>query len=572
MTSNSCYPLDALREEVSAQLRAAGIKEEDLRIEYPPPGIDAALAFPCFRLSQKEKKAPALIAQEIAEKIKIGVLGLLPVAQGPYVNFSINPEPYDRLTLACIDEKGAHYGGEEKNEKTIIIEYSSPNIAKPMSVGHLRTTIIGQVLKQLFRFLGYRAIGINHLGDWGTQFGKLIVAFRKWGDEERLQEAPINELLRIYVLFHQEAEKDPSLEEEGRKAFNDLEKGDAGAQKLWERFRNLTLDEIDRIYQAMGVDFEHVTGESFYEDKMQKVIDAIQAKGLSEESEGAQIVPLKEHGIKQPLLLKKRDGSSLYATRDLAAAVYRVETFHPAKILYVVGSEQKLHFQQFFKVLELLGYDPGLFVHVDFGLVNLPEGKMSTREGRVIFLESLIDEATTRAKQRLVEREFQGTPEELDQLARMVGISAIKYRDIYQPRNRSITFDWDEMLSTEGNSSVYIQYALVRMKGILRKGEVEAFIDPEAAKILVSPQEIALIRELSRFPEKVRLAAKEYEPFHVADSVYEICQAFSRFYKETPVLIASEPQRPARLTLVSATARVLENGMDILGIAKPEKM
>lgn len=563
------YPLDAFRQEVAAKLEAAGVPADAIKLESPPSGIQADLAFPCFRLAKEQRMAPPAIAAKLAAEIKEGELVLAPVPSGPYVNFSIRSENFDRLALESIEKLGSRYGGDEPNGQTVIVEYSSPNIAKPMSVGHLRTTIIGQILKQLYRFLGYEAIGINHLGDWGTQFGKLIVAYKNWGNEEALKKSPIEELLRIYVLFHQEAEKNPQLEEEGRKAFADLEKGDPTAHELWQRFRDLSLEEIDHIYRELGVSFEHVTGESFYEDKMSSVIERIEGKGLAEESEGALIVPLKEHGIKQPLLLRKKDGSSLYATRDLSAAIYRTETYHPAKIIYVVGSEQRLHFQQFFKVLELLGYPADLFVHVDFGLVNLPEGKMSTREGRVIFLEALIEEAVSRAKKQLESREFEG---DLDQLARMVGISAIKYRDIFQPRNRSITFDWDEMLSTEGNSSVYLQYALVRMKSILRKGEKEARIDPAFAAHLESPYELELIKQLARFPEDVRLAALEYEPFHIADRLYEICQAFSRFYRECPVLSAPEPLRAARLTLVSATAQVLENGLGVLGIAMPEKM
>lgn len=563
------YPFEALREEVSASLAAAGIDQEDIRLEVPPAGIEADLAFPCFVLSKKRRMAPPMIAQELAKQIPEGKLAGAPTQMGPYVNFSLKAEPFAQATLASIKENQARFGGANSNGKAIVLDYSSPNIAKPMSVGHLRTTIIGQVLKQLFAFLGYEAIGVNHLGDWGTQFGKLIIAYRRWGDEEALEKSPIQELLRIYVKFHEEAEKEPSLEDEARAAFTDLEHKDPENLKLWERFRDLSLDEIGRIYDALGVQFEYVTGESFYEDKLEETVQRICDKGLACESEGALIVPLEDHGIKQPLLLKKKDGSSLYATRDLATAIYRLNTFDPEKILYVVGGEQKLHFQQVFKVLELLGYDPAKFVHVDFGLVNLPEGKMSTRSGRVIFLEALIEEATTRAKQKLVDREYEG---DLDELARMVGISAIKYQDLHQPRQRSITFDWEEMLATEGNSSVYIQYALVRMRSILRKAETVPEINPELANQLLEPETVALIKDLARFPEKIQMAAKEYEPFHVADSLYEICQAFSRFYRACPILNSEEPLRSARLGLVQATAQVLENGMDILGIAKPEKM
>ncbi|HET6369676.1 MAG TPA: arginine--tRNA ligase, partial [Nitrospiria bacterium] len=400
-SSKNTYAFEAAKNEAASVIQQHLGEIDGLRFELPPPGIDADLAIPCFPLAKVLRKNPSAIATELAAILVWPDDGLIERAEGlsGYLNLYYRTDQFVRRVLLEVSEMEGEYGkGVQGIGQTVVIDFSSPNIAKPMSVGHLRSTLIGDALYRIYRFLGYHCVGINHLGDWGTQFGKLIVSYERWGNEDALSREPIRELLRLYVEFHERAAKEPDLEEEGRNAFRRLETGDPEACKLWEHFRSLSLQEFERIYQLLGVHFDHWTGESAYNKDSGPLISEALEKEVAVESEGALIIPLEDQGIETPLVLRKRDGTSLYSTRDLAAARLRIDRYRPTLMIYVVGAEQKLHFQQLFAALRKLGYAGVRLQHVDFGLMSLPEGKMSTRAGRVIFLEEVIREAVDRAK------------------------------------------------------------------------------------------------------------------------------------------------------------------------------
>ncbi len=471
--------------------------------------------------------------------------------------------------------------------RTVVIDYSSPNIAKPFSVGHLRSTIIGQALKNILSFLGYRVIGDNHLGDWGTQFGKLLCAFSRWGSEAELVHNPTAHLLSLYVRFHDEAKADSRLGHEARDWFRRLEAGDVGVRSLWQRFVTLSTAEFGRIYDLLGVKFDSVRGESAYEDRLSGVISRALERGVArrekppaamgtgreevDPDETVVIIPLEDAGINTPLILQKSDGTSLYATREIATAEYRIERWQPERMLYVVGNEQELYFRQFGAALGKLGISVPC-IHVTFGLVRLPEGRMSTREGRVVFLEDVISEAVRRAEAVIQERDL--SPDEKTRISRIVGIGAIKYADLSQSRIKEVVFDWNRMLSLDGDSAPYLQYAYTRTRSILRKSGVPTpkcgVPDPS---VLVLPEELALLKSVARFPDAVAAAAESYEPHRIAGRVYRLARDFSAFYDKAPVLKAETPElRDARLSLVEMTGRIIATGLDLLGIEVSDRM
>ncbi|MBM3315856.1 arginine--tRNA ligase, partial [candidate division WOR-3 bacterium] len=498
------------------------------------------------------------------------------LAAGVCADFGREPEAYGRSTVGA--------------GRTIVIDYSSPNIAKPFSVGHLRSTIIGQALHNVLSWLGYRVIGDNHLGDWGTQFGKLLCAFDRWGDEAELRGNPTAHLLDLYVRFHNEARADPNLEPAARDWFRRLETGDSGARARWQHFVELSTAEFSRIYDLLGVRFDAMLGESSYEDRLSGVVERALGSGVAREEvppvqsdrsdwsdasePGAKVVliPLDSAGIKVPLLLRKSDGTSLYATREIATAEYRIETWQPEKMLYVVGNEQEFYFRQFNAAMKLLGREVPC-VHVNFGLVRLPEGRMSTREGRVVFLEDVISEAIRRAEAVVTDRDLSG--EEKKGIARKVGIGAIKYADLSQNRIKEVVFDWNRMLSLDGDSAPYLMYACTRTRSILRKaGRTTAGRrPPELSGLLTAPEEQALLKHVARFPDSVVSAADAYEPHRIAGRLYRLAQDFSTFYSAVPVLKAETDElRSARLYLVEMTGTVLRLGLGLLGIEVSERM
>ncbi len=502
-------------------------------------------------------------AQDLFEKIEIVKPG--------FINFTLLKKWLQEQITEVI-KKDENFGKVNIGKgKTVIIDYSAPNVAKPMSIGHLRSTIIGQAIYNIYEFLGYKCIGDNHLGDWGTQFGKLIYAYKEWGNREKIKQNPIKELLKLYVKFHNEVEKNPDLENKGREWFKKLEDKNKEAVRLWRWFTKLSLREFDKIYKLLDIKFDYELGESFYNNMLNDVIKGVQDKGITKESKGAIIIPLEEHNL-PPLLIQKSDGATLYATRDLATAKYRIEKFKPIKIIYVVGAEQKLYFRQLFKTFELINHAKGRdFVHVCFGLIRLAGVRMATRKGKVVFLEDVLEKAIDLAR-KIVDDKNPNLPEKIkDKIARQIGVGSVKYSDLSQNRITDITFDWNKMLSLEGNSAPYLQYTHARICSILKKSKI-GLNNKFDSSLLKDKREIALLRKLYIFPEIITKAAEEYMPNYIATYLFELAQNFNLFYNEIRVLQAEKNVSLARLHLAGAVSLVLKNGLALLGIEAPEKM
>lgn len=550
-------------------------------LEIPPePGL-GEYAFPCYGLARSQKRPPHIIAAELAAKIKPAEYLEKVQSAGPYLNFYVHrPYLFSRL-LPEITRLGPEYGRNGEGQgQTVVIDYSAPNIAKPFGIGHLRSTVIGSALYRLYSIMGYRVVGVNHLGDWGTQFGKLIVAYKRWGDGSRLEEDPVHYLYNLYVLFHKEAEINPELEEEARLWFRNLEMNEAEAVQLWERFRALSLEEFKRLYSFLGIRFDSYQGESFYNPLLEGTIGLAVEKGLAKESQGALIADLEPYGL-PPCLLRKKDGAALYITRDLAAAIYRYEQYRFHKLLYVVGAEQTLHFKQLFKILELLGYSWAQdCVHIPFGLIHFKEGRMSTREGRVVFLEDVLNRALDLAHNIIREK----NPDLLhkENAARMVGLGAVIFGDLINDRIKDIEFDWDKVLDFSGETAPYVQYAHARICSIFRKAaqegeEVSLALEHNFPALLEtgflsSPEEEQLVITLARFGEQVRRAAQDYRPSYLARYLVDLARDFNKFYHNCPVLTADQNLRRARLLLIKGVRVVLHNGLALLGIEAPEEM
>lgn len=538
-------------------------------IEIPPKGEMGDFAFPCFQLAKTLRKSPNAIALELKGKIdKDGYEKIENI--GPYVNFFLAKESFNKETIEKIIDEGDKYGSSKIGfGKNVTIDYSSPNIAKPFHIGHLSTTVIGNSLYRILNFEGYNCIGINHLGDWGTQFGKLISAYKRWVDEEALEKNPINELLRIYVKFHEEAEKDPSLVDEGRMYFKKLEEGSEEEVQLWKRFRDLSLKEFQRVYEILGVKFDSYAGESFYNDKMDVVVDELLEKGLLVESNGAQVVMLDEFNM-PPCIIKKADGATIYATRDLAAAIYRKKTYDFYKSIYVVGESQSLHFKQVFTTLKLMGYDwADSCEHIGFGLVRFLDKKLSTRKGDVIFLEELLNESVEKTKEVINEK----NPElkNKEEVAKKIGVGAVVFTYLKNNRERDIIFDWKEMLSFDGESGPYVQYSYARGKSVLSKAGITSK-NVDYGK-LNSPEEFELIKLLEGFQKSILSAIDRLEPSIVTRYVIDVAKAFNKFYNLHSIMNAKdEDTKEARIKLVEATTIVIKNGLNLLGIEVVEKM
>ena len=538
-------------------------------IEIPPKSDMGDYAFPCFQLAKSMKKAPNVISQELKEKLnKEGFERIENL--GPYVNFFADKSEFNKNAIEKILKEGDSYGASNIGEgKNVCVEYSSPNIAKPFHVGHLFTTAIGNSLYKMFKKEGYNAIGINHLGDWGTQFGKLISAYHRWVDEEALEKDPIAELLRIYVKFHEEAEKDPSLEDEGRAYFKALENGDKEAEALWTRFRNLSLKEFERVYDILNVKFDSYAGEAFYNDKMDVVIDSLKEKGLLVESNGAQVVMLDDYNM-PPCIVLKGDGASIYATRDLAAAMYRKKNYDFYKSIYVVGTPQALHFKQVFKVLELAGNSWAEdCVHVGFGLVKFADRKLSTRKGEVVLLDDLLRESIEKTSEIINEKNPDLANKE--EVAKKIGVGAVIFTYLRNSREKDIVFDWKEILSFEGETGPYVQYAYARANSILRRAE-NVFGVVDYSKIN-SKEEFELVKTLAGFNSQILLALDKLEPSILTRYVIDVSKAFNKFYNSHSVLnLEDEDLKKTRLKLVEASCIVIKNGLELLGIEVVEEM
>ena len=538
-------------------------------LEIPPKADMGDFAFPCFQLAKTMRKAPQMIATELAEKIeKTDIIDKIEV-QGAYLNFFLKKEIFVKSMMESASV--ANFGASKVGEgKTICIDYSSPNVAKNFHVGHLRTTIIGNSLYKIYEKLGYKVERINHLGDWGTQFGKLIVAYKSWGSKDAVEKVGVAELMRLYVKFHEEAEKDDSLNDQARDWFTQMEKGNEEALSIWQWFVDISLKEYKGTYELLGMEFDHYLGESFYRDKTADVVKRLSDAGLLKESEGAQIVDLEEYNM-APCLITKKDGSSIYATRDLAAIFYRKKTWNFDKCLYVTGQEQKLHFAQVFKVVELLGNDwaKDSLVHIPYGLVSLEGAKLSTRSGNIIYAEDILLEAIEKVKQVIAEKN--PNLENKDEVAKTVGVGAILFHDLYNQRIKDVSFKWDKVLNFDGETGPYVQYTYCRCASILRTVSYEenAAID---YSLLLDEEAIALIKEISRFPQVVLDAAEKYEPSVVARFAMDVAQSFSRFYNACRVNVEDDNLRNARVKLVALTKTTLKDALQLLGIDCPEQM
>ncbi len=538
-------------------------------LEIPPKPDMGDYAFPCFRLAKTLRKAPPLIASEIASNIEPADFLQKVESNGAYVNFFLNKEGLVKSILekASKDDFGS---SDEGAGKTICIDYSSPNVAKNFHVGHLRTTIIGNSIYKIYSKLGYHVERINHLGDWGTQFGKLIVAYKKWGDEASVKEKGIEELMRLYVVFHEEAKKDPSLEDEARAWFHKMELGDEEALKIWRWFVDISLVEYKRTYDLLGLDFDHFTGESFYRDMTDDVVSKIENAGLLTESEGAKIVDLEAYDM-PPCLILKNDGSSIYATRDIAAIFYRKNTYNFTKCLYVTGQEQKLHFSQVFKVVELLGNEwaADSLVHIPYGLVSLAGEKLSTRDGNVIYAEDILKEAISKIKEIIIEKN-PDLPNK-DEVSKTVGVGAVMFNDLYNQRIKDVSFNWNKLLNPDGETGPYVQYTYARCSSILRNvGEYD--ISDIDYSFITDPASIALIKDFDRFPSIIEDAAAKYEPSVIARYVMDVAHSFNKFYTDNHINVEDEATRNARVSLVVITRRIIKDALALLGIGVVEQM
>ncbi len=562
-----------------------GLDQDQLNawLETPPQPELGDFALPCFRLAKHLRRSPVQIAQDLAGQAAASITLMQEVqAVNGYLNFFVDRSHFIAQAIQATLAAGEQLGRQELGQdKTVIVEYSSPNIAKPFHVGHAFTTILGQALYRLYERIGYKVVRVNHLGDYGTQFGKLIVAYRLWGDAAAIEVDPIKELLRIYVLFHEEAKKDPELDDQARQAFRQLEQGAPAEKELWQKFRDLSLASFAAVYEQLGVAFDSYRGESFYSEMIPQVIELLQKKQLLVESEGAQVVMLDEYKL-PPCIILKSDGTTIYASRDLAAVLYRKEKYDFAKNIYVVGSDQNLHFRQVFAVLEKAGITAAAdCVHVGFGLVRFPDRKLSTRSGDVVLLEDLLQESIEKSQviitENLKARDQVMPSEEISQVAERIGIGSVVYTFLKNGREKDIIFSWEEMLDFEGDSAPYVQYTYARARSILRRAAAEDLLQesyPEQVlKTLGSDDELALARLLDGFDQAVLRSAQLYEPYILVRHITTLARAFNKYYNHEPILrTADKNLRLARLALLEAVCQAIKTGLDLVGITAVERM
>ena len=542
-------------------------------IEIPKDKNNGDYAFPCFRLAKQLKKAPPEIAEEIKQKIQIDEKYISKVEiAGGYLNFYINKELQVEELLKAFSNNEEFGKSDFGKGKNIIVEYSSPNIAKPFHIGHLRTTLIGNCLYRVYKYLGYNTTGINHLGDYGTQFGKMIEAYKMWGEEYDLTVDPINKMMNMYVRINDLCKKDEAVLERCRENFKLLENGDKYCASLWEKFKELSLKEFSKIYDVLNVKFDSYAGESFYQDKMNEVIDILEAKGRITESNGAKIVDLEDRGISTPCIIQKSDGSTIYATRDLAAILYRARTYDFDKCLYVVAYEQNLHFKQIFEVAKDLvdeKYVKGL-EHVSYGMVSLPTGKMSTRLGNVVKIEELISETINKAKE-IIKEKNPNLPDK-DEVAKKVGVGAIVFNTLASTNIKDQVFDWNVALNFQGETGPYIQYTYVRTKSVLEKvGEIPE-LKSIKAETLMDEYSLNLIGLLYSFEDTLKQVTFKNEPGILARYLIDVAKNYSIFYNENKIINEDKDLQNARVYLTNCVSKVLKQGAYLLGIEMPEKM
>ena len=555
-----------------------GLEKEEIlgMIETPADSKMGDYAFPCFKLAKILRKAPPIIAKGIAEAIKDDPVFEKVEQVNAYVNMFVSKEEFAQGVVVEAIEKGDDFGKSDIGaNRPVIVEYSSPNIAKPFHIGHIRSTVIGASIAKIYDFLGFDVIRINHLGDYGTQFGKMIVAYRRWGNKQDVIDEPIKTLLSYYTKFHEEAENDPSLEDEARATFTKLENGAKEETELWQWFRDESLKEFNRVYDMLGITYDSYAGESFYSDKMPRFIKELDEKGLMEDDEGVKLVRLDDYNL-PPALITKSDGSTLYITRDIAAAVYRKETYNFYKNIYVVASQQNLHFQQWIQILEMMGYEWARdCVHVPFGLVSLEDGTMSTREGRVVFLEDVLNGAVDKTREIIKEKNPDADPEAVEEVAKAVGIGAVVFNELSNYRIKDYVFSWDHVLNFEGETGPYVQYTHARACSILRNAGDDIVAKAKAgfdAKYITSDSAHALAKLLYEFPEVAIEAGEKYEPSIVTRHIVDIAQAFNKFYHDEHILVDNEDEKVAKVAMVLAAKNTIKNGLELLCMKAPERM
>ena len=568
--------VDKIADLIAPQVE--GLEKDEIKkmIEIPADSKMGDYAFPCFKLAKILRKAPPMIAKGIAEAIADDPVFEKVEQVNAYVNMFISKEQFAGEVVSEVVAKGDDFGKSDIGaDRPVVVEYSSPNIAKPFHIGHIRSTVIGASIARIYDYLGFKVIRINHLGDYGTQFGKMIVAYRHWGNKEDVIKEPIKTLLGYYTKFHEEAENDPSLEDEARATFTKREHGEKEETELWQWFRDESLKEFSRVYDMLGITYDSYAGESFYSDKMPRFVKELEDKGLIEEDEGARLVRLDDYGL-TPALIQKSDGSTLYITRDIAAAVYRKETYDFYKNIYVVASQQNLHFQQWIQILELMGYEWARdCVHVPFGLVSLADGTMSTREGRVVFLEDVLNGAVDKTREIIKEKNPDADPEMVEEVAHAVGIGAVVFNELSNYRIKDYVFSWDHVLNFEGETGPYVQYTYARSCSILRNAgedvvaKAKEGFDPS---YLTGESAHALTSLLYRFPDVVLEAGEKYEPSIVTRHLVDIAQAFNKFYHDEHILVDNEDEKVAKVAMVIAAQTAIRNGLDLLCMKAPEKM
>lgn len=557
------------RKYIAEKLKIENVTEEEISsfIEIPPDANMGDYALPCFKLSKILRSSPIAIAENLANSFSPDdVIESCSALKG-YLNFKINRKGFVAKTLESVLTEKEKYGSDDiGNGKTICIDYSSINIAKPFHIGHLSTTVIGSALCKIYRFLGYNVVGINHLGDYGTQFGKLIVAYKKWSSFDAVKEGRLKELTRIYVKFHEEAKIHPELDDEARHYFKLIEDGDKESNELFSFFKEITLQEVDKIYKLLNVTFDSYAGESFYNDKMAPVVKELKDKNLLRKSEGAEIVDLEEYGM-PPCLILKSDGSSLYATRDIAAAIYRKNTYDFYKCLYVVAYQQNLHFRQFFKVIDLMGYDWAKdLVHVAYGMVSLEDGAMSTRTGNVVLLEDVINKTVEKAR-KVIEEKNPDIPDK-ENTAKAVGVGAVIFSALSNNKIKDIVFSYDRVLSFEGETCPYLQYTVARCNSLIKKcGDSETYTVTD-----VNEEEYAVISTIGRFNETVKAAGEKYEPSLITRYALDLASAFNKFYINCKIATEREEVKNFRLSIVKGVKITLTNALSLLGIDTVEQM
>lgn len=569
-----------IKEQIAAVLAEAieGLSADEIKdmIEIPTDSKMGDYALPCFKLAKVLRKAPPMISQGIAEKLQDEELFAKVENVNAYVNMFISRKFFMHELISGVAVDKERYGSSTIGQnRKVIVEFSSPNIAKPFHIGHIRSTVIGNSIYKIYDFLGYDTVRINHLGDYGTQFGKMIVSYRRWGNEEDVTREPIKTLLSYYVKFHEEAEKDPSLEDEARDVFTKLENGEPEETRLWQWFRDESLKEFNRVYDMLGISFDSYAGESFYSDKMERVVNMLKDADLLKESEGANIVDLEAYGM-SPALITKKDGSSLYITRDIAAAVYRKEHYDFYKNLYIVASQQNLHFQQWIQIIELLGFEWARdCVHIPFGLVSLEEGTMSTRHGRVVFLEEVLTRAVNQTREIILEKNV--NTDNVDVTAKQVGIGAVIFQELSNNRIKDYVFSWEKVLNFEGETGPYVQYTHARAASVLRNGaeltdQVIAAPDKVNAEYITGDSAYELAKLIYRFPDVVLEAGEKYEPSIVTRHIVDVAQSFNKFYHDEHILVDDEEEKKAKLLLVYAAKQTIQNGLSLLGMEAPERM